>query len=91
MLAVDALDSLGHSLGDSICMKSTEDKLDTAALRDRKPKVVIVNCSTITVSSNIIITWFIYGEQQTMRRATVLDECEQNKGEINFPATMRIS
>lgn len=81
MPAVDVLDSLGPSFGNSICLKSPEGDMYIAAVRDRKPKVVIADCSVTVLSSNVI-TRFIDGQKQTMRRAVVFNEYEQNKGKV---------
>lgn len=77
----DILESLGESFGDTVCMKSTVDDVFLAALRDRKPKLVVSNCGT-TSPSRQTIRRRIGDSLKEMRRPQIFDEYEENKGKV---------
>ena len=56
----DVLELLNPSFGSSVCMKSRDDDVFVAALRDKKPKVVIANCG-VTAPSPLVTRRFIDG------------------------------
>lgn len=75
----DVGEMLGGEFGSTVSLKTTSGDMYVSALQDRKPKVIIANCST-TTSSDTEISKFINGEMKTMHRPQVFDEYETNKG-----------
>lgn len=72
------LESLGEEFGSVATRVNVAEKVFLAALRDRKPKVVIANCSTTNPGSSL--SRYIDGSRKTMRPPHVFDEYEENKG-----------
>lgn len=74
----DIVEPLGVDFGSMNCMKSTTDGVFVAALRDKKPKVVVTSCGS--TSPGEIVRRHIGDELMTMTRPAAFEEYEKHEG-----------